>query len=81
MPTVFAILTEWPEFRLPNFRIVKRLVNRPVVFDGRNIYDKQQMLQEGSTISVSVYVRNARWNPAHGRQRLPDQQDSISVLY
>lgn len=42
-----AILTEWPEFRLPNFRIVKRLLNRPVVFDGRNIYDKQQMLQEG----------------------------------
>ena len=38
-----AVLTEWSEFRLPNFKVVKRLLNRPVVFDGRNIYDKDEM--------------------------------------
>ena len=42
-----AILTEWPEFKFPNFKIVKKLLNQPVVFDGRNIYDKAQMYQHG----------------------------------
>jgi len=42
-----AILTEWPEFKFPNFKIVKKLLNNPVVFDGRNIYDKSQMNSNG----------------------------------
>ncbi|MFN8250901.1 MAG: UDP-glucose/GDP-mannose dehydrogenase family protein [Ferruginibacter sp.] len=42
-----AILTEWPEFKFPNFKIVKKLLNSPVVFDGRNIYDKDQMADSG----------------------------------
>ena len=42
-----AILTEWPEFKFPNFKIVKKLLNSPAVFDGRNIYDKDDMLQNG----------------------------------
>lgn len=42
-----AILTEWPEFKFPNFKIVQKLLNRPAVFDGRNIYDKDEMKHNG----------------------------------
>lgn len=42
-----AILTEWPEFKFPNFKIVKKLLHVPAVFDGRNIYDKDEMKQTG----------------------------------
>jgi len=38
-----AVLTEWPEFRIPNFNIVKRLMNQTNIFDGRNIYSKEEM--------------------------------------
>ena len=41
------ILTEWPEFKFPNFKIVRKLLNHPVIFDGRNIYDKDQMSDNG----------------------------------
>nr|WP_315172285.1 UDP-glucose/GDP-mannose dehydrogenase family protein [uncultured Flavobacterium sp.] len=42
-----AILTEWPEFKFPNLKIVQKLLNRPAIFDGRNIYDKDEMKQNG----------------------------------
>ena len=42
-----AILTEWPEFKLPNFNIVGKLLNSPAIFDGRNIYNKDEMKQNG----------------------------------
>jgi UDPglucose 6-dehydrogenase len=42
-----AILTEWPEFKFPNFKIIKKLLHTPAVFDGRNIYDKSEMKQNG----------------------------------
>lgn len=42
-----AILTEWPEFKFPNFKIVQKLLQRPAIFDGRNIYDKDEMKQNG----------------------------------
>ncbi|MAD97256.1 MAG: UDP-glucose 6-dehydrogenase [Flavobacteriaceae bacterium] len=38
-----AVLTEWSEFRLPNFNIMKRLMNASTIFDGRNIFDKEEM--------------------------------------
>lgn len=38
-----AVLTEWPEFRLPNFNIMKKLMNDLNVFDGRNIYSNEEM--------------------------------------
>lgn len=42
-----AILTEWPEFRIPNFKVIKKLLNTPVIFDGRNIYDKKEVSRNG----------------------------------
>lgn len=37
------LVTEWPEFRIPNFEVMERLMNQKVVFDGRNIYDKSEL--------------------------------------
>lgn len=42
-----ALLTEWNEFRLPDWRQVKSLMLNPVVFDGRNIYDRDFMQKSG----------------------------------
>jgi UDPglucose 6-dehydrogenase len=38
-----AVVTEWNEFREPDFSRIKRLLKSPVVFDGRNIYSPEQM--------------------------------------
>ena len=35
------ILTEWNEFRNPDFGIIKTRLNKPVIFDGRNIYNRR----------------------------------------
>ncbi|NQU84909.1 MAG: UDP-glucose/GDP-mannose dehydrogenase family protein, partial [Mariniphaga sp.] len=37
------IITEWPEFRIPNFRVLEKLLINKVIFDGRNIYDPDEM--------------------------------------
>ena len=42
-----ALITEWPEFRFPNFKIMKKLLSSPVIFDGRNIYDRDEIKQNG----------------------------------
>jgi UDPglucose 6-dehydrogenase len=42
-----VMVTEWPEFRFPNFNIVKKLLKSPVIFDGRNIYDRFDMQRNG----------------------------------
>ena len=42
-----VVATEWREFRSPDFDEVKSLLNQPVVVDGRNIYDPQQMADKG----------------------------------
>ena len=37
------LLTEWKEFRSPDMDKIKKLMNRPVIFDGRNIYNNKKM--------------------------------------
>ena len=37
------LVTEWPEFKFPNLKIMRKLLNQPVIFDGRNIYDASEM--------------------------------------
>jgi UDPglucose 6-dehydrogenase len=44
-----AIVTEWPEFRNPDFEVMRRLMAERVVFDGRNIYEPRQMERLGFT--------------------------------
>lgn len=42
-----ALLTEWKQFRLPSWSKIKSLMRDNVVVDGRNIYDKQELVDEG----------------------------------
>ncbi|MCC6582351.1 MAG: UDP-glucose/GDP-mannose dehydrogenase family protein [Chitinophagales bacterium] len=42
-----AILTEWTEFRTPDFSKVKSSLKEPVIFDGRNLYDLEDMKRAG----------------------------------
>src|SRR5262249_52369215 len=44
-----AIVTEWNEFREPDFDKMRRLMRSPVVFDGRNIYSPEHMRALGFT--------------------------------
>jgi UDPglucose 6-dehydrogenase len=44
-----AIVTEWNEFRRPDFARMKSLMRAPVVFDGRNLFTPEQMQQHGFT--------------------------------
>lgn len=37
------IVTEWPEFRMPNFRVLEKLLKTKTIFDGRNIYEPEEM--------------------------------------
>ena len=45
------LVTEWNEFREPDFARVKRLMRQPVIFDGRNIYDGGHLRELGFTYS------------------------------
>jgi UDPglucose 6-dehydrogenase len=42
-----ALMTEWPEFRLPDFEKISKLMKGNVVFDGRNIYDPKEIKNAG----------------------------------
>lgn len=44
-----AIVTEWLEYRTPDFERVKQLLRRPLIVDGRNIYDPARMGRHGFT--------------------------------
>jgi len=42
-----AIVTEWNEFRTPDFQRIKSLMKSPSIFDGRNIYDLDDIPEQG----------------------------------
>ncbi len=44
-----VVVTEWQEFRNPDFEVLRRLMNRPVIVDGRNLYQPSQLAQLGFT--------------------------------
>jgi UDPglucose 6-dehydrogenase len=53
------VLTEWNEFRNPDFDKVKGLLKNPVIFDGRNVYDKETAYEYDFTYySVGRVPRN-----------------------
>lgn len=43
------LVTEWPEFRVPNFNVIGKLLKNKVIFDGRNIYDREELAELGYT--------------------------------
>ncbi len=42
-----VLVTEWKEFRLPNWQVVARLMRQPIIIDGRNIYERRDLEAEG----------------------------------
>ncbi len=52
------IATEWPEFKFPNFRVMKKLMAKPAIFDGRNIYDAKEL--EGEFDYFCIGVKNEK---------------------
>ena len=42
-----AVLTEWKEFRIPSWSVIKRVMKQSVLEDGRNIYSKDEVIAEG----------------------------------
>jgi len=48
-----VIVTEWQEFRHPDFEVMRRLLREPIIFDGRNLYDPKMMqTQDSSTTAL-----------------------------
>ena len=67
---VLAIVTEWQEFRSPDFDRIRSMLAEPVIFDGRNIYEPELL----HTLGLNYYaigrgdgVNNAQ--PAFGRRK------------
>ena len=44
-----VVVTEWSEFRTPDFKKIKKLLKKPLIFDGRNIYNKAELRKMGFT--------------------------------
>lgn len=42
-----VLITEWSEFRIPNYKVLSRVMKEKVIFDGRNIYDPVEMQEKG----------------------------------
>lgn len=42
-----VLLTEWKEFRLPTWGVVRKAMAHPLVIDGRNIYDAEELREDG----------------------------------
>ncbi len=53
-------ITEWNVFRSPDFTFIKEQLNQPVIFDGRNMYEPEQLKAEGiAYYSIGRDSRNA----------------------
>ncbi len=44
---VFALMTEWRQFRMPSWNVIQKVMSGNVIVDGRNIYDRQELEEQG----------------------------------
>ena len=44
---VFALMTEWRQFRMPSWNVIQKVMNGNIVVDGRNIYDRAELEDYG----------------------------------
>ena len=44
---VFALMTEWRQFRMPSWNVIQKVMNGNIIVDGRNIYDRQELEELG----------------------------------
>ncbi len=45
--SALVIVTEWSEFRVPNYRMMEKLMKEKTIFDGRNIYEPAEIMEYG----------------------------------
>jgi UDPglucose 6-dehydrogenase len=60
-------VTEWQEFRSPDFELVRAKLKHPVIFDGRNLYDPLFVKQFGLTyygIGRGASINELQKNPS-----------------
>ena len=56
------VVTEWNEFRNPDFGLMKANLNQPLIFDGRNIFEPEKMRELGFTYySIGRRPIIAKW--------------------
>ncbi|MCE1156764.1 MAG: UDP-glucose 6-dehydrogenase, partial [Bacteroidales bacterium] len=41
------MVTEWKEFRLPSWKVIRRSMKNPLIIDGRNIYERKELEEQG----------------------------------
>jgi UDPglucose 6-dehydrogenase len=41
------LVTEWKQFRIPSFAVLSKMMNHRLIIDGRNIYDRQEIEENG----------------------------------
>ena len=58
------VVTEWPEFRVPNFKVMSRLMKEKVIFDGRNIYEPAEMKELGFVYHC-IGIKTDHKEPVH----------------
>ena len=44
---VFALMTEWRQFRMPSWNVIRKVMTGNIVIDGRNIYDRAELEEQG----------------------------------
>jgi UDPglucose 6-dehydrogenase len=44
---VLALMTEWRQFRMPSWNVIQKVMNGNLIIDGRNIYDQQELEEQG----------------------------------
>lgn len=42
-----VLLTEWNQFRMPSWKVLRNIMRGNLIVDGRNIYDGQELEEEG----------------------------------
>lgn len=48
---VFALMTEWRQFRMPSWNVIKKVMTGNIIVDGRNIYDRAELEELGFAYS------------------------------
>jgi UDPglucose 6-dehydrogenase len=81
-----VIVTEWKEFRSPDFDAMRKMLRLPVIFDGRNLYDPQRMRDLGFDYypigrlapAVAARTDNRFRQPHLGISRATSPQDAVA---
>ncbi len=76
---VLAIVTEWQEFRSPDFDTIKKELTDPVIFDGRNLYDPKLLKTLGlGYCAIGRSNMGDSEDPAYGRRKTDNVQSNAS---